>query len=66
MITVYEDFDLGFRVKWNQSCTFQVWQGNTEVDCYTVMNPVPLTIAQAIDKAKLYCEMVHYEMMETV
>jgi len=64
MITVYEDFNLGFRIKWNQDCAFQVWQEDQEVDYFSFMEPAPLTLSMAIDKAKGYCEMVHYEMME--
>ena len=55
MITVYEDFNLGFRIKWNQDCAFQVWHEDQEVDYFSFMEPFPLTLSMAIDEAKRYC-----------
>lgn len=64
MITVYEDDDLGFRVKWNQDTAFQVWHEDQEVDYFSTMEQVGLS--DAINLAMDYCKRTHRFLMESV
>ena len=64
MITVYEDDDLGFRVKWNQNTAFQVWHGDQEVDYFSTMEQV--TLPGAINLAMDYCKRTHGFLMESI
>lgn len=62
MILVYSDQDLGMHVLWNQSCTFNVFQGDTEVDVFSTMEPP--TPARALELTLDYFDGIHKEMQE--
>lgn len=66
MITIYEDTSLSFRVVWDQICSFTVLQEYTdgasiEVDTFDIQSSQPMTMYDASQTAKEYCDAVRAE-----
>jgi len=59
MITIHEDMNQGFRVKWDQMSEFKAYFDYEEIDSWSV--EYIMTLSEAINEARRWCDMMRRE-----